>query len=207
MRPLVQYCLLSVVVAVVRRAVAAGTVGPVGDWVGSGVAPSVGGLVAVAVAVAVAAPVRRPPLVLTPLAEGGVSLSLSFPLAVVAAAVESAVGESVATIPATVRKAVSTVGASVRQSVSTIAVRAVVRVSLSFGNSRGLSLSLAIVASVGPVAPKVATVASVRATVANSVAVAVVRVGLGFRSGSSSGCQSKNKQHLHLCLMIDCCSH
>ena len=165
-------------------------------------------------AVAVAAPVRRPPLVLTPLAEGGVSLSLSFPLAVVAAAVESAVGESVATIPATVRKpvatvpatvrkAVSTVGASVRQSVSTIAVGAVVRVSFSFGNSRGLSLSLAIVASVGPVAPKVATVASVRATVANSsvvateansVAVAVVRVGLGFRSGSGSGCQSKNKQ-------------
>ena len=154
-------------------------------------------------AVAVAAPVRRPPLVLTPLAEGGVSLSLSFPLAVVAAAVESAVGESVATIPATVRKAVSTVGASVRQSVSTIAVGAVVRVSLSFGNSRGLSLSLAIVASVGPVAPKVATVASVRATVANSsvvateansMAVAVVRIGLGFRSGSSSSCQSKNKQ-------------
>merc|ERR1712227_600621 len=203
----------SVVVAVVRRAVAAGTVGPVGDWVGSSVAPGVGGLVAVAVAVAVAAPVRRPPLVLTPLAEGGVSLSLSFPFAVVAAAVESAVGESVATIPATVRKAVSTVGASVRQSVSTIAVRAVVRVSFSFGNSRGLSLSLAIVASVGPVAPKVATVratvanSSVVATVANSVAVAVVRVGLGFRCGSSSGCQSKNKQHLHPCLMIDCCSH
>merc|ERR1711936_1454009 len=172
MRPLVQYCLLSVVVAVVRRAVAAGTVGPVGDWVGSGVAPGVGGLVAVAVAVAVAAPVRRPPLVLTSLAEGGVSLSLSFPLAVVAAAVESIVGESVATIPATVRKAVSTVGASVRQSVSTIAVGAVVRVSFSFGNSRGLSLSLAIVASVGPVAPKVATVASVRATVANSSVVA-----------------------------------
>ena len=152
-------------------------------------------------AVAVAAPVRRPPLVLTPLAEGGVSLSLSFPFAVVAAAVESAVGESVATIPATVRKAVSTVGASVRQSVSTIAVGAVVRVSLSFSNSRGLSLSLAIVASVGPVAPKVATVASVRATVANSSVVAtvansiaVVRVGLGFRGGSSSGCQSKNKQ-------------
>merc|ERR1711936_1250160 len=161
MRPLVQYCLLSVVVAVVRRAVAAGTVGPVGDWVGSGVAPGVGGLVAVAVAVAVAAPVRRPPLVLTSLAEGGVSLSLSFPLAVVAAAVESIVGE-----------AVSTVGASVRQSVSTIAVGAVVRVSFSFGNSRGLSLSLAIVASVGPVAPKVATVASVRATVANSSVVA-----------------------------------
>ena len=156
-------------------------------------------------AVAVAAPVRRPPLVLTPLAEGGVSLSLSlsFPLAVVAAAVESAVGESVATIPATVRKAVSTVGASVRQSVSTIAVGAVVRVSFSFGNSVGLSLSLAIVASIGPVAPKVSTVASVRATVANSsvvateansVAVAVVRVGLSFRSGSGSGCQSKNKQ-------------
>merc|ERR1719486_728008 len=113
---MVSCCLLSVVVAVVRRAVAAGTVGPVGDWVGSGVAPGVGGLVAVAVAVAVAAPVRRPPLVLTPLAEGGVSLSLSFPLAVVAAAVESAVGESVATIPA----------------------EAVVRVSFSFGNSRGL---------------------------------------------------------------------
>ena len=151
-------------------------------------------------AVAVAAPVRRSPLVLTPLAEGGVCLSLSFSLAVVAAAVESAVGESVATIPATVRKAVS---APVRQSVSTIAIGAVVRVSFSFGNSLGLSLSLAIVASVGPVAPKVATVASVRAAVANScvvateansVAVAVVRVGLGFRSGSGSGCQSKNKQ-------------
>merc|ERR1719486_896357 len=126
---MVQCCPLSVVVAVIRRAVAAGTVGPVGDWVGSGVAPGVGGLVAVAAAV------RRPPLVLSPLAEGGISLSLSFPLAVVAAAVESAVGESVATIPATVRKAVSTVGASVRQSVSTIAVGAVVRVSLSFGNS------------------------------------------------------------------------
>merc|ERR1712180_291920 len=195
MRLLVSYCLLSVVVAVVRRAVAAGTVGPVGDWVGSSVAPGVGGLVAVAVAVAVAAPVRRPPLVLAPLAEGGVSLSLSFPLSVVAAAVESAVGESVATIPATVRKAVS---ASVRQSVSTIAIGAVVRVSFSFGNSRGLCLSLAVVASVGPEAPKVATVASVRAAVANSsvvsteansVAVAVVRVGLGFRSGSGSSCQ------------------
>merc|ERR1719486_1096830 len=150
---MVQCCPLSVVVAVIRRAVAAGTVGPVGDWVGSGVAPGVGGLVAVA------APVRRPPLVLSPLAEGGISLSLSFPLAVVAAAVESAVGESVAAIPATVRKAVSTVGASVRQSVA---------------NS------------------------SVVATEANSMAVAVVRIGLGFRSGSSSSCQSKNKQHLHL---------
>merc|ERR1711936_1342022 len=123
MRPLVQYCLLSVVVAVVRRAVAAGTVGPVGDWVGSGVAPGVGGLVAVAVAVAVAAPVRKSPLVLAPLAEGGIRLSLSFPLAIVAAAVESAVGESV----------------------TTIAVGAVVRVSFSFGNSLGPRLSLAIV--------------------------------------------------------------
>ena len=64
MRLLVSCCLLSVVVAVVGRAVAAGTVGPVGDWVGSGVAPGVGGL----------------------------SLSLSFPLAVVAAAVVSSMG-------------------------------------------------------------------------------------------------------------------
>ena len=86
---------------------------------------------------------------------------------------------------------------------STIAVRAIVGIGFSFGNSCGFSLSLAIVASVGPVAPKVSTVASVRATVANSsvvateansVAVAVVRVGLSFRSGSGSGCQSKNKQ-------------
>ena len=59
-------------------------------------------------AVAVAAPVRRPPLVLTPLAEGGVSLSLSFPLAVVS----MAVAMSVATIAITM--AVATIVAVAR---------------------------------------------------------------------------------------------
>merc|ERR1719361_2219717 len=71
-----------------------------------------------------------------------------------------------------------------RKVVSTISVRAIVRVSFSLGNSSRLSLPLAVVAM---------AVASISA--------AVDGLGLGLRGGGSSGCQSKNEQHLHPCLM------
>merc|ERR1712104_751 len=153
--------------------------------------------------------------------------SLSLPLAVVVAVVEtvsvSSVSQSIVSTIQKVRVSLSLGGslslplAVVVASVKTVAVAKTVavspqstiqkvRISLSLGGSLSLSLPLAVVEA--SVAKTVATVA-VAKTVAKTVVVGI-SLCLGFRFSGSDGCKSENYEQFHVeCRMSrsQLCSH